>query len=412
HQPGLSLRHPAISSRPGSTPATGPPGGSPGRRHVAAGEVVVDHAGGLHQGVRGGGPDEPEAAALEFPGHRGGLRRGRWHPRQALRPGARRRGERPQQRGEPVRQRRRGARVLHRRLDLGPVADDAGVRQQPGNVPLLVRRDRRDVEAVERRPERRALAQDRQPRQPGLERLQGQPLVEPVVVAYRPAPLLVVVRLVVRGGDRPGAASQPVGAHHRTGHGRSPASTSRAKRRRAWVRPAFDPGHSAGPATRPSRPPGRWNHSCHTTWVRPALSGVQRITPGPRSTRPVCITWTSYGGSRRITRISSRSAAGPTAVTASIRLPTPPSPSTTRTAVRGIQSPWRSHAVRPAKTAGAGAATMTEAGISRLDAGWLTAGSPLAGGGGGLAVPPAAPGLRVTSAVILVRVVVHRILRI
>src|SRR5690606_19045043 len=254
-----------------------------------------------------------------------------------------------------------GAGVLHRRLDLGPVADDAGVGEQPGDIPLLVRGDRLDPEAVERGPERGALAQDGEPGEAGLERLQGQPPVERVVVAYRAAPLLIVVGLVVRGGRAPRAAGQAVRAHHHRGHGRSPASTSLAKRRRAWVRPALDPGHSAGPANRPSRPPGRWNHSCHTTWVRSPCSGVQRITPGPRRTFPVCITWTSYGGSIRITRISSRSAAGPTAVTASIRLPTPPSPSITRTFVSGIQSPCRSHLVSAAKTIGAGAATMTDA---------------------------------------------------
>ena len=51
----------------------------------------------------------------------------------------------------------------------------------------------RDREAGEGRAERRPLAQDREPGQPGLERLQGQPLEEPVVAVHRPAPLVVVV---------------------------------------------------------------------------------------------------------------------------------------------------------------------------------------------------------------------------
>src|SRR5947207_903724 len=35
----------------------------------AGGDVVVDHAGGLHHGVARGGADEPEAAAFELLGH-------------------------------------------------------------------------------------------------------------------------------------------------------------------------------------------------------------------------------------------------------------------------------------------------------------------------------------------------------
>ena len=48
--------------------------------------------------------------------------------------------------------------------------------------------------------------------------------------------------------------------------------------------PTLEPGHSSGHATRPATPPGRWNHSCQTTWVRPGPIGVHRMTPGPRST--------------------------------------------------------------------------------------------------------------------------------
>src|SRR5690606_38919113 len=56
-----------------------------------------------------------------------------------------------------------------------------------------------------------------------------------------------------------------------------------------------------------------------------------------------------------------RSTAGPTAVTASSSLPSPPSPLSTRTVVNGIHSLWRSHARRAANTVGAGAFTTTDA---------------------------------------------------
>ena len=67
---------------------------------------------------------------------------------------------------------------------------------------------------------------------------------------------------------------------------RLPASTSLANRRSAAVRLTFEPGQTSGHATRPAVPPGRWNHSCHTTWVRSPSIGVHRSTPGPRSTLP------------------------------------------------------------------------------------------------------------------------------
>ena len=58
-----------------------------------------------------------------------------------------------------------GAGVGERRLDLEPVAHDAGVGHEAVAVGVAERRDRGDVEVRERRPERRPLAQDRQPGQ-------------------------------------------------------------------------------------------------------------------------------------------------------------------------------------------------------------------------------------------------------
>ena len=73
------------------------------------------------------------------------------------------------------------------------------------DVALAEARDRVGIEAGERAAEVLALAQDRQPREPGLEPLEAEPLVEPALVGDRPAPLLVVVRDVERVARRPAA---------------------------------------------------------------------------------------------------------------------------------------------------------------------------------------------------------------
>ena len=66
------------------------------------------------------------------------------------------------------------------------------------------------IEAGEGPPEALPLAEDRQPRQPGLEALEADLLVEPHVVDHRAAPLVVVVRLVVRRRNAPPAAGPAV----------------------------------------------------------------------------------------------------------------------------------------------------------------------------------------------------------
>ena len=91
----------------------------------------------------------------------------------------RRGGERPQQRVEVrVRQLQEGTRVAHRRLDLGPVPHDRRVLEQALHVPFRVSRDRLRIEAGERVPEGLALAENRDPRQSGLERFEAQPFVQ------------------------------------------------------------------------------------------------------------------------------------------------------------------------------------------------------------------------------------------
>src|SRR4051812_8577794 len=67
------------------------------------GDVVVDHPGGLHEGVRGRRPDEGEAPPLEVLRHREGLRTGGRDVGQRLRPGPGSGGrEGPEERREPV----------------------------------------------------------------------------------------------------------------------------------------------------------------------------------------------------------------------------------------------------------------------------------------------------------------------
>src|SRR5690242_6659922 len=46
----------------------------PGQGDEAAGQMVVDHAGRLHERVGGGRADEPEASLLQLLGHRDRLR--------------------------------------------------------------------------------------------------------------------------------------------------------------------------------------------------------------------------------------------------------------------------------------------------------------------------------------------------
>ena len=105
---------------------------------MAAGEVVVDEAAGLHGGVRGGRADEDEARALErlrrAPTDSGVVAGTSAVPRRVAAAAAGRRTRRARRARRAVAQRDGGAGVGDRGLDLGPVADDAGVGQQPLDV--------------------------------------------------------------------------------------------------------------------------------------------------------------------------------------------------------------------------------------------------------------------------------------
>ena len=100
----------------------------------------------------------------------------------------------------------------HRRLDLGPVADDAGVLHQRVLLLVAPAHDLLRVEAVERLAEGRALAQDGDPGEPGLEAVEHQLLEHRPVVVFGHAPFLVVIGDVERIDARPRTARQSVGA--------------------------------------------------------------------------------------------------------------------------------------------------------------------------------------------------------
>jgi hypothetical protein len=110
-------------------------------------------------------------------------------------------------------------RVVHRGVDLEPVAHDAGIHHQGCDLALAVASDQRRVEAVEHLAVAPALLQDREPRQAGLGTLEHQELEQLAIVVQRHAPLGVVVGDVDRIGADPGAArTGGRGASLRLGH--------------------------------------------------------------------------------------------------------------------------------------------------------------------------------------------------
>ena len=75
----------------------------------------------------------------------------------------------------------------------------------------VVARDLLRVEAVEGGAEGGALAQDRDPRQAGLEAVERELLEQGAIVPFRHAPFLVVIGEIERVDPWPRAASEPVG---------------------------------------------------------------------------------------------------------------------------------------------------------------------------------------------------------
>ena len=98
------------------------------------------------------------------------------------------------------------------------MADDPGVAEQPLHVALVEVGDALDREPGERVPEALPLAQDRQPREAGLEALEREQLEQRVVAALLASPLVVVIGAVERIVAAPPAAGGPVGVENEIGH--------------------------------------------------------------------------------------------------------------------------------------------------------------------------------------------------
>ena len=92
-----------------------------------------------------------------------------------------------------------------------------GIAEQPHHVARAHARHRLDLEAAEGAPEVLALAQDREPREAGLEALEAELLEQPAIVGHREAPLAVVIVAIVRGAHAPRAARDIVVAAHDAG---------------------------------------------------------------------------------------------------------------------------------------------------------------------------------------------------
>src|SRR5579875_4107377 len=227
------------------------------------------------------------AYAVTGPAQFGGERRGGRRLSRDVRHGPRRRrlfaGVLPHQVAQAAGQFERGPRVGDGRVDLRPVPDDAGVGEESPDVVRAERGDRGDVESGEGGAEVLALAEDRQPGQPGLERLQAEPLEHGLVAAERPAPLLVVVGEVFGAADAPGAAQPPVGPGGRgpVAHvsPRSAGRTSRKSARSRWA--GGGPGGSAS-SRRPAGAACFGRSVAVTTGIDPSTT----VSSGPAGSGP------------------------------------------------------------------------------------------------------------------------------
>ena len=191
---------------------------------IAGGDVVIDHADGLHEGIADRRSDEGEAAPLEILAHGAGNLRLRRHLAHRLEAVLLRLvpDEAPDILGktpELLLHFQEDLRVPDRPLDLEPVADDAGVDEQTLDLLRPEAGDLRRIEATEDLAIAVAFPQHRDPCEPRLGALQNQELEERAVVPERHPPLLVVIGLV-EGIVRSPVAALLVGF----GHGRSSSS--------------------------------------------------------------------------------------------------------------------------------------------------------------------------------------------
>src|SRR5262249_36076295 len=168
------------------------------------------------------------------------------------------------------------ARGGDRALDLGAVAHDAFVAHQRLDLALAVAGDRGRLEAVEGAAEIVALAQDGDPRQPGLEAVEHELFVQRAVIVLGHAPLGVVIGDVERVLPRPGAAVETVGRERGRLHRAYSAAVSPGQAKRAHSgltsRSVALPATSGVPAASASATRSRRNSAtARPSWREPKV---------------------------------------------------------------------------------------------------------------------------------------------
>src|SRR3954470_3170000 len=183
---------------------------------MAVDEMIVDHAGRLHEGIDDRRADEFEAARGQLLGDlHGERRRGRYAHGGLemidLGPSVHEVPQEFREAGALLHDVEIGFRARYRAVDLGLVAHDPGIVHQRVNFLLVVACDLFRLEIVEGFAKIVALAQDRDPGQAGLETVEDQLLIERAVVIFRHAPFSVVIGDVERIFAGPGATHLSVG---------------------------------------------------------------------------------------------------------------------------------------------------------------------------------------------------------
>src|SRR5262249_10967099 len=184
---------------------------------MAAHDMVIDHAGGLHEGVADGRAHELEAGLLQGLGHGVAFRRPARHLLQAFRPVLLRLAadEAPQELRErpfALDQREIGLGVADARFDLALVPDDAGIGQKLLQLDRRVARDLPWIEVVVDLAVVIALAQHRDPGEASLAAFERQKLEQGAIVLQRATPFAVMVFLIDRIGRGPPASRFAVAA--------------------------------------------------------------------------------------------------------------------------------------------------------------------------------------------------------
>src|SRR6202522_2691653 len=164
----------------------------------AVADVVVDHAGSLHESVADGRSDESKASAFQVLAH--GVRFGRarrYAPRGGpfvlLRPAADKLPDVTVERAKFLLYREERLRIRNCRRDFQAVAHDTRVRQQRADFSPLIAGNLCSIEPVKSAAVVLALVENRLPTQPRLRAFQNQKFKKRAIVVHRLAPLFVVV---------------------------------------------------------------------------------------------------------------------------------------------------------------------------------------------------------------------------